>query len=166
MAEVQEGLKYILSKIILAGPRDLHSTARHSWAQVGKWLDELSFSSGFIMLRYSDKSCLYRVYLNLTCVSIYMHTDVEHRGFTVPGMEGRFAGGLLANGECLICIKKARSYTILVPENGKNKGRRYYRWPFAIPAETFSNALSLLLSTYANLLTKNVIVIAFFHYFP
>ena len=71
LRKIHEHTLLILSKIILSVPHDLLSSARRSWAQVGKWHDESSFSSGFIMLRSSDKSCVYRVYLNLKCVSMY-----------------------------------------------------------------------------------------------
>ena len=41
--------------------------------------------------------------------------DPGELGTVTPGMAGRFAGGLLARGDSRIWMRKARSYTILVP---------------------------------------------------
>ena len=59
LAQSHEHTLIILSKIFLAGLHDLlSSAAKRSWAQVGVWPDESSFSGDFIMSRCSDKSYL------------------------------------------------------------------------------------------------------------
>jgi hypothetical protein len=39
----------------------------------------------------------------------------------MPGMTGRFLGGVLAKGEFLICNRNVLSYTILVPGEQKDR---------------------------------------------